>query len=127
MLVSITWNFIVGFSILGLALLIRIGMGQVTVSLPETWWMYLGGPLGLLSIALMALLVRGLGLLLLGLASTAGQLIGSVLIDWLIPSLGNQVYLVTILGAVVALAGAGIAMVPSANKHVKLDELEGKS
>lgn len=127
MLVSITWNFIVGFSILGLALLIRIGMGQVTVSLPEAWWMYLGGPLGLLSIALMALLVRGLGLLLLGLASTAGQLIGSVLIDWLIPSLGNQVYLVTILGAVVALAGAGIAMVPSANKHVKLDELEGKS
>ncbi|WP_225363850.1 hypothetical protein [Levilactobacillus brevis] len=49
------------------------------------------------------------------------------MIDWLIPSLGNQVYLVTILGAVVALAGAGIAMVPSANKHVKLDELEGKS
>ncbi len=36
--------------------------------------MYLGGPLGLMSIGLMAILVRGLGLLMLGVASTAGQL-----------------------------------------------------
>ncbi|MCV3739830.1 DMT family transporter [Lentilactobacillus hilgardii] len=124
MLVSITWNFIVGFCILGVVLLIRVLMGQLSFSLPSAWWMYLGGPLGLLSIALMALLVRGLGLLLLGLASTAGQLIGSVLIDWLIPALGNEVYLVTILGAIVALIGAGIAMIPSANKHVAIDKLE---
>lgn len=54
--------------------------------------MYLGGPLGLMSIGLMAILVRGLGLLMLGVASTAGQLLGSVLIDVLIPSLGNTVY-----------------------------------
>ncbi len=54
--------------------------------------MYLGGPLGLMSIGLMAILVRGLGLLMLGVASTAGQLLGSVLIDVLIPSLGNSVY-----------------------------------
>lgn len=124
MLVSITWNFIVGFSILGLALLVRVMMGAVQFHLPSAWWMYLGGPLGLLSIALMALLVRGLGLLLLGLASTAGQLIGSVLIDWLIPQLGAQVYLLTVLGAVVALIGAGIAMIPSAKKKVTVDELE---
>lgn len=81
MLVSITWNFIIGFCVLGGVLLVRVLMGDVSFSLPTAWWMYLGGPLGLLSIALMALLVRGLGLLLLGLASTAGQLIGSVLID----------------------------------------------
>ena len=113
MLVSITWNFIVGFSILTVILLVRIGMGQVSFELPHVWWMYLGGPLGLLSIALMALLVRGLGLLLLGLASTAGQLIGSVLMDLLIPQLGAHVYMVTVLGALVALIGAGIAMIPS--------------
>ena len=124
MLVSITWNFIVGFTILGAALLIRVMMGQVTFTLPTAWWMYLGGPLGLLSIALMALLVRGLGLLLLGLASTAGQLIGSVLIDWMIPALGAQVYTVTVLGAVVALIGAGIAMMPSAKKKVAVNDLE---
>ncbi|HBF73833.1 MAG TPA: hypothetical protein DDW71_01045 [Lactobacillus sp.] len=124
MLVSITWNFIVGFSILGLVLLVRVLMGMTQFHLPSTWWMYLGGPLGLLSIALMALLVRGLGLLLLGLASTAGQLIGSVLIDWLIPQLGSQVYLLTVVGALVALIGAGIAMIPSAKKEVSTNELE---
>lgn len=123
MLVSITWNFIVGFCILGGVLLVRVLMGTVSFSLPTTWWMYLGGPLGLLSIALMALLVRGLGLLLLGLASTAGQLIGSVLIDLLIPQLGTKVYLVTILGALVALIGAGIAMIPSAKKRVDVNDL----
>ena len=64
-----------------------------------------GGPLGLL------------GLLLLGLASTAGQLIGSMLIDWLVPALGTQVYLVTVLGAFVALAGAVIAAIPSAKNE----------
>lgn len=114
MLVSITWNFIVGFLVLAIVLAVRVAMGLVSFHLPSTWWMYLGGPLGLLSIALMGLLVRGLGLLLLGLASTAGQLIGSVLIDWLIPALGAQVYMVTVLGAIVALIGAGIAAIPSA-------------
>lgn len=123
MLVSITWNFIVGFCVLGGVLLVRVLMGTVTFTLPTIWWMYLGGPLGLLSIALMALLVRGLGLLLLGLASTAGQLIGSLLIDMLVPQLGTQVYLVTVLGAVVALAGAGVAMIPSANKRIDVEKL----
>lgn len=58
MLVSITWNFIVGFCVTGAALAIRIALGHVTIQLPDTWWMYLGGPLGLLSIGLMAILVR---------------------------------------------------------------------
>ncbi|WEV72934.1 DMT family transporter [Bifidobacterium sp. ESL0790] len=121
MLVSITWNFIVGFCVLGAVLVVRILLGSVKFHLPTTWWMYLGGPLGLLSIALMALLVRGLGLLLLGLASTAGQLIGSVLIDLLVPALGSHVYMVTVLGALVALIGAGIAMVPSAKKEETIE------
>ncbi|EIZ9878463.1 DMT family transporter [Escherichia coli] len=81
----------VGFCVLGTALAIRVALGHVTVQLPDVWWMYLGGPLGLMSIGLMAILVRGLGLLMLGVASTAGQLLGSVLIDVLIPSLGNSV------------------------------------
>ena len=46
-----------------------------------------------------------MGLLMLGVASTAGQLLGSVLIDVLIPSLGNSVYLVTIIGTLFALVG----------------------
>ncbi len=113
MLVSITWNFIVGFTVLATALVIRVALGYVSFDLPTQWWMYLGGPLGLASIALMALLVRGIGLLLLGVASTAGQLLGSVLIDLAIPALGNTVYLVTIIGTLFALAGAIVTAIPS--------------
>lgn len=110
MFVSIGWNFLVGFTALLIAYLVRAATSGVEFALPDTWWMYLGGPLGLMSIALMALLVRGLGLLLLGLASTAGQLIGSVLIDTV---LGQTVYAVTLVGTLVALVAAGIAMIPS--------------
>jgi len=116
MLVSITWNFLIGFVFLTAAFLIRMALGSATFSLPDTWWMYLGGPLGLLSIALMAILVSKLGLLLLALASTAGQLVGSILIDSLIPGMGT-VHAVTVLGALVALCASGIAMIPS--KHVR--------
>ncbi|RXR25303.1 DMT family transporter [Oerskovia turbata] len=113
MLVSIGWNFLVGFTALGIAYGIRAMTSGVDFQLPPTWWMYLGGPLGLLSIALMALLVRGLGLLLLGLASTAGQLVGSLLIDWAVPSLGHTIYAATIIGTVIALVAAVIGMIPS--------------
>ena len=64
----------------------------------------------------MGLLVRGLGYCSRT-GSTAGQLIGSVLIDWLVPALGAQVYLVTVLGAFVALVGAVIAAIPSAKNE----------
>lgn len=112
MLVSITWNFLIGFVALTIAFLGRVAAGNASFALPDIWWMYLGGPLGLASIALMALLVRRLGLLLLALASTAGQLVGSILIDSIIPGMGT-VHVVTILGALVALSASGIAMIPS--------------
>lgn len=112
MLVSITWNFLIGFVFLTLAFLGRVAAGHASFALPDTWWMYLGGPLGLASIALMAILVRRLGLLLLALASTAGQLVGSILIDSLLPGMG-VVQVVTVLGALVALCASAIAMIPS--------------
>ncbi|MCE5369260.1 DMT family transporter [Klebsiella oxytoca] len=125
MLVSITWNFIVGFTVLGIALLVRISLGHVSFQLPDTWWMYLGGPLGLMSIGLMAILVRGLGLLMLGVASTAGQLLGSVLIDVLIPALGNTVYFVTLVGTVFALVGAIVTTIPDF-KQARLAKAEAQ-
>ncbi|TWP33176.1 DMT family transporter [Leekyejoonella antrihumi] len=112
MLVSITWNFLIGFVAIGAVFVVRMVLSGAHFGLPDTWWLYLGGPLGLLSIAVMALLVRGLGLLLLGLASTAGQLIGSIAIELGLPSNGQSVHLVTILGAAVALVAAAVAMIP---------------
>ncbi len=68
--------------------------------------MYLGGPLGLMSIGFNGHFGQRSGVTDAGVASTAGQLLGSVLIDVLIPSLGNTVYLVTIIGTLFALVGA---------------------
>ncbi|MGO2043227.1 MAG: hypothetical protein ACTH2O_11635, partial [Cellulosimicrobium funkei] len=72
-----------------------------------------GGPRGRLSLALPALLARGLGLLLLGLASVAGQLVGSLVLDAAIPALGHTVHVATVVGTVIALVAAGIGMIPS--------------
>ncbi|MER5390444.1 DMT family transporter [Saccharopolyspora sp. NPDC002686] len=113
MLVSITFNFLVGFVVLLAGLLVRLGLGTAQFSLPPTWWMYTGGALGLLSIGFMALLVRGLGLLLLGLGSVAGQLVGSLLLDLVVPSVGQPIHLATVIGTVLALVAAGIGMIPS--------------
>ncbi|MER7013883.1 DMT family transporter [Saccharopolyspora sp. NPDC000359] len=113
MLVSITFNFLVGFVVLLAGLLVRLGLGTAEFSLPPTWWMYTGGVLGLLSIGFMALLVRGLGLLLLGLGSVAGQLVGSLLLDLVVPSVGHPIHLATVIGTVLALVAAGIGMIPS--------------
>ena len=118
MIVSVTWNFTVGFLILGSVYVIRLITGHAEFMLPDAWWMYLGGPLGIISICLMALLVRKTGLLLLALASTAGQLIGSIVIDLAIPQLGGHVYTVTVLGALTALIASGIAMIPSKKPEV---------
>ena len=78
-----------------------------------------------MSIGLMAILVRGLGLLMLGVASTAGQLLGSVLIDVLIPALGNTVYFVTLVGTVFALVGAIVTTIPDF-KHARLAKAEAQ-
>lgn len=117
MLVSIGWNFLVGFAALLLAYGVRAATTGVSLELPSSWWMYLGGPLGLLSIALMALLVRRLGLLLLGLASVAGQLVGSLILDAAIPSLGHAIHAATIIGTVIALVAAAVGMIPSAKDN----------
>lgn len=117
MLVSIGFNFLIGFVVLLAGFLARMAAGSAHFSLPHTWWMYTGGVLGLLSIAFMALLVRGLGLLLLGLSSVAGQLLGSLILDTISPSLGQEVHVVTVLGTILALAAAGIGMIPSRSPH----------
>jgi transporter family-2 protein len=127
MLVSIGWNFLVGFTALLVAYLVRALAGGVEFRLPSEWWMYLGGPLGLLSIALMALLVRGLGLLLLGLASVAGQLVGSLVLDASIPALGHAVHLATVVGTVVALVAAGIGMIPAGKAAAPGDQAPSDS
>ena len=97
----------------GLVLLVVLRAALVgTVApapLPTDWWLYLSGPIGMAFIVLAALLVRSLGVLLLSLGNTAGQLIGSVALDELFPTEAGRPGLVELAAAAVIFAAVVLA------------------
>ncbi|BCW44271.1 membrane protein [Arthrobacter sp. StoSoilB5] len=105
-------NFIAGSVILWIAWLIKLSVAGVGNPLPGEWWYYLGGPMGCIFIGLAALLVRSLGVLITGLGMIAGQLVGSLVLDVVIPSPGAVVALPTVLGTVLTLAAIVVATLP---------------
>ncbi|XAS73690.1 DMT family transporter [Micrococcaceae bacterium Sec5.1] len=105
-------NFIAGAVILWIAWLIKLSVAGAGNPLPGEWWFYLGGPMGCLFIGLAALLVRSLGVLVTGLGMIAGQLVGSLVLDVVIPSPGAVVALPTVLGTVLTLAAIIVATLP---------------
>lgn len=77
---------------------------------PTEPWLYFGGAIGVFFIAVAALIVRWIGVLLFGLTSVSGQLIGSVVLDVLAPA-GTRLSVLTIVGCVLTLVAAAIAVV----------------
>lgn len=69
-------------------------------------WLYLGGPIGLLFIWLGALLVRPLGVLVLGLATVAGQVAGGLVLDL---AAGHRLGWQLWLGSALTVAGVALA------------------
>ena len=109
-------NFTVGLAALLLARLVLVG----TVApgpLPDLWWLYLSGPIGLSFIILGAALVRTLGGLLLSLGNTAGQLVGSITIDELFPTDAGRPDVVQVVAAVVIFAA--VALAASSPRHAR--------
>lgn len=96
---------LVNFSV-GTALLVAIVVAHrllVRTPVPHwpgwsQWYLYAGGPIGASFVALAAVVVRRVGVLRLGLATTAGQLAGGVLIDELWPGAVGGVTALTLLG-----------------------------
>lgn len=102
-------NFSVGAVFLMLLLLVRLPFTGLPQGLPTQWWYYLGGPLGCIFIGLSAFLVKHLGVLLTGLGMIGGQLVGSVLIDLVVPAPGALVNTATIGGTLLTLGAVGLA------------------
>jgi transporter family-2 protein len=95
-------NFVVGLAALLVGLLVReLVVGVRADHWPGWghWWLYLGGPMGASFVALAAVVVRRLGVLRLGLAVTAGQLVGGLLLD-----LDRGIAAATVVGASLAMA-----------------------
>ncbi len=94
-------NFAVGLLALALGVAADALVGGLEVSgWPglDRWYLYLGGPMGAVFVAVAALVVRRLGVLRLGLAVIAGQLAGSLLLDLALPVTDDGLDLLTVVG-----------------------------
>jgi transporter family-2 protein len=105
-------NFTVGTVALALGLLVSVLLTGIDVgSWPglDRWWLYTGGPMGAAFVAVAALVVRRLGVLRLGLAVIAGQLVGALLLDLTLPVHGQGVDVLTVVGVALTLVAVGIS------------------
>jgi len=104
-------NFIVGTSALLVAFALSFLADGHLRGLPGTWWLYVGGMIGVTFIWLAALLVRVHGVLVLGLAMIAGQVIGAEVIETItgerhVGAAGLAAGGLTVVGVLIALAAA---------------------
>ncbi|MGK3956642.1 DMT family transporter [Arthrobacter sp. R4] len=105
-------NFVAGTVVLWTAWGIKVALAGPGSPLPGEWWYYVGGPMGCVFIGLGALLVRSLGVLVTGLGMIAGQLLGSLGLDLLVPAPGTIVAPATVLGTILTLAAIVLATLP---------------
>jgi transporter family-2 protein len=103
-------NFVVGTAVLlavvGVAGGVSGGLSAPPAAGPADAWLYLGGPMGIAFIWLAARLVRTLGVLLLGLATVAGQILGALVIDLVA---NHPLTWQTLVGAALTLVGVAVA------------------
>ncbi|AJT40477.1 DMT family transporter [Psychromicrobium lacuslunae] len=105
-------NFVAGTLVLVIAWLVKVGVSGLGKALPTEWWYYLGGAIGCLFIGLSAWLVRGLGVLLTGLGTIGGQLLGSLMLDLIFPASGTVITVATWLGTLLTLMAMVLATLP---------------
>jgi transporter family-2 protein len=103
-------NFLVGVAILlpvfGIDVAIRGAPGDIPT---PPWPAYVGGPLGVAFIAITVTVVRQIGVLLLALATIAGQLVTAIVLDLVAPEPGSHPGPATYLGAALTIVAVAIA------------------
>lgn len=107
-------NFMVGtatLAVVTLALWPVIGPGNVDQT---SWWLWTGGVIGALFIAIQVTTVGIIGVLGLGVSLVSGQLVGSLLLDLFAPVATTDIGVATVAGLVVTLAGAVLVTLGSA-------------
>ena len=98
-------NFASGTVLLVAVNLLAIGAITPPPLAAGDWWMYTGGAIGVLFIALFAVVVQRIGVLMSMVTSVGGQLLGSLLLDRLYPTEGVQLGANVYLGVLVSFAG----------------------
>ena len=102
-------NFGVGFCALLVVCAVDVALRGWPAAAPHTWWLYVGGVLGIVAIGTAAGSVRFIGVLLVGLCSVAGQLVGALLLDLVAPAAGAHLALSSVVGTALTLVAAGVA------------------
>lgn len=104
-------NFTVGTTALLIVLAIEVAVRGAPNPLPWELWLYTGGLLGIVFIAVAAAVVSRVGVLLMGLGMIAGQILGALLIDTIAPA-AQRPDLRTVAGAALALVAVALAARP---------------
>lgn len=103
-------NFSVGTVVLLVAMLVHFAAVGLPEAMPSEPILYIGGAIGCVFIGVSAFLVAHTGLLVLGLGTVAGQLVGAVLLDVFAPGSGG-LHWTTVAGAGLALVAVAIASI----------------
>jgi transporter family-2 protein len=105
-------NFLVGTALLLVAAVIHTAIVGWPAHFPAVPWLYFGGAVGIVFIAVQTIIVRMTGVLLMGLAVLSGQLVTAVVFDLVAPVQSHPIAPLTVLGAALTLAAVVIAAVP---------------
>jgi transporter family-2 protein len=106
-------NFLSGLAALVLAALVDLVIHGLPSAPPSQWWLYTGGFMGIFAILTAVTAVRVTGVLLLGMSSVSGQLVGAVLLDVFLPTAGGELSVTSLVGIGLTMVAVGIAAVPS--------------
>ncbi|WP_336631783.1 MULTISPECIES: DMT family transporter [unclassified Microbacterium] len=105
-------NFVGGTAILAVAAVVEVALAGAPAAPPAEPWLYLGGVIGVVYIAISAALVVHTGVLLLGLGAVTGQLVTAFVLDMLWPPDAGSGWQLQLLMIVVAGAGVVVAAAP---------------
>lgn len=106
--ITTTWvNFMVGTGTLLLSMLVLLPWVPVPAELPSLfsgdYWFYIGGACGVLFVSITSVVVRVVGLLVVSIATTIGQLLTSIVLSLLWPGVAPLTWLL--------FTGAGLMIV----------------
>lgn len=104
-------NFLVGTTALLVAAVVDVLVRGLPDRLPGQWWLYTGGTMGIVAIMTAVTAVRLTGVLLLGMSSVAGQLVGAVLLDLFVPAEGIELSATRLVGITLTMVAVGIAAI----------------
>jgi bacterial/archaeal transporter family-2 protein len=112
-------NHLVGLVAI-VAILVTTAPGNLSrFRLPSEPWLYVGGMIGPVGVAMTAILVSSLGVLLLGLGMVAGQLIGALVLELVVPTASGGVQPASVVGIAVTLIAVALTSLDGRRKRAE--------